>query len=293
VNETGAQLFNLMFRPGETVCVSCNKYGYHSIPLENAINGPITLVPPTDNAEWMYPKPEELILTALNPIKGFRQDLNCTAFRNFLIEMDYGPLTEQAAYIKKLGMPYSAIVFSGNKSLHFLISLDTDLPSEKVYRVFSEWILNIVTLADQNTKNPSRSIRIPGAYREPGKLQTLVEFNGSVKVKDLADWLRRHPGEKPKEKQQHIVSKTPDFNGIKPWVCKVLIDGIRPPNRNKQWFSVAVAFALSGYSDDDTVDLLRAYFSPDRDFKEKEWEITVRSAFKWTYKRKSNAKESK
>jgi len=293
MNETGKQLFNLMFRPGETICVSSNKYGYHSIPLENAINGPVTLLPPTDKSETIYPKPEELILVALNPINGFRQDVNCTTFRNFLVEMDYGPLPEQLSYIKKLGMPYSAIVFSGNKSLHFLISLDTDLPNEKIYRAFSEWILNIITLADQNTKNPSRSIRIPGAYREPGKLQTLNELKGPVKIEELTKWLRWHPGEKPKEKQVHIISGEPDFTRIKGWVTKALKEGIKPPNRNKQWFCIAIEFALTGYTDDYTVEQLRQYYSPDRDFKEKEWETTVRSAFKWTRERKSDAKESK
>lgn len=286
MHETAKQLFSLMFKPGETVCVSHNKFGYHSIPLKNAINGPITLVPPTDKSEWQYPKPEELTLLALNPIKGFRQDLNCTAFRSFLVEMDYGPLPEQLAYVKKLGMPYSAVIFSGNKSLHFLTTLDTDLPSEDVYRIFSEWILNIMTLADQNTKNPSRSIRIPGAYREPGKKQILVESHGLVKINDLVSWLNKHPEAKPKEKQERIISEDADFSKVKGWVCKALKDGIMPPNRNKQWFSVGVEFALSGFNEEYTIEVLRPYFSPDRDFKEREWKTTIRSAFKWTYERK-------
>lgn len=286
MHETGQRLLRLMFKPGETVCVSHNKYGWHSIPLENAINGPITLVPPTDNIQWQYPKPEELTLAALNPIKGFRQDMNCTAFRSFLIEMDYGPLPEQLAYVKKLGMPYSAVVFSGNKSLHFLITLDHDLPSENVYRQFSEWILNVMTLADQNTKNPSRSIRMPGAYREPGKQQTLQEFNGLVKIGELVAWLMKYPDAKPKEQEVRGISEVPNYDKIKPWVKAALVAGVLPPNRNKKWFSIAVDFALSGYDEEYTMEVLRNYFSPDRDFKEREWKTAIRSAFKWTYERK-------
>jgi hypothetical protein len=180
MHETAKQVFNLMFRPGETVCVSPNKFGYHSIPLENAINGPVVLVPTADSVAKRglvfedaieRIESDKVILCALNPIKGYRDDLSCTAFRNFLVEMDTGSIDDQLAYIKKLGMPYSAAIFSGNKSVHFLLSLDKDLPSENVYRALAEWILNIVTLADQNTKNPSRSIRVPGAYREPNKQQ--------------------------------------------------------------------------------------------------------------------------
>lgn len=288
MHETGQKLLNLMFRSGETICVSHNKYGYHSIPLENAINGPVTLVPPDDKHDYEYPQTDQLILVALNPIKGFRQDVNCTAYRNFLIEMDYGPLPEQMAYMKKLGMPYSAAIFSGNKSIHFLVSLDKDLPNENTYRFFAEWILGIVSLADQNTKNPSRSIRMPGAYREPGKKQLLIEMPGTIKLDDLVAWLKRYPDSKPKEKQERKISDKPDFEKIKPWICEKVYSGIRPPNRNKQWFTVGVEFALAGYSEDDTLDRLQKYFEPDRDFKQREWETSIKSAFKWTYERKQS-----
>lgn len=285
-----------MFRPGETVCISHNQYGYHSIPLDNAINGPVVLVPTQDSLDKRKItleegierlEPIQLTLCALNPIKGYREDLNCTAFRNFLVEIDFGPLAQQMAYIKKLEMPYSAIVFSGNKSLHFLISLDTDLPSESVWRHLSEWVLNIVTLADQNTKNPSRSIRIPGAWREPSKKQRIVEFKGPVSLKDLGAWLNQYPEAKPKGKEKRQVSEKHDFSRIKPWVVERLMNGLdASKGRNKQWFSIACEFALAGYSEDDTIDILMDFFSPDRDFKEKEWKTSINSGFKYIYARK-------
>lgn len=295
IHETGKQLLSLMFRPGETICVSPNKYGYHSIPLENAINGPVVLLPTPDSVAkrkltWEQATeqkdPSEIILCALNPIKGYRDDLSCTAFRNFLIEMDYGPIPDQLTYVKQLGMPYSAAIFSGNKSIHFLVSLDKDLPSEALYRVFSEWILNVATLADQQTKNPSRSIRVPGAFREPGKQQTLMEYHGPVSLESLTNWLKAHPNAKPVKKQRNQISAEPNFDRVKRWVASTLVNGIRPPNRNKQWFVIAIEFALCGYSEDDTIRLLSPYFEPDRDFREKEWEVTIHSAFKYTYERK-------
>jgi hypothetical protein len=295
MHETAKQVLSLMFRKDETVCVSQNQFGYHSIPLENAMNGPVILVPTPDSIakrkltlEQATEKIDSNAITmcALNPIKGYREDLNCTAFRNFLIEMDTGSIDEQLAYVRKLGMPYSAAIFSGNKSAHLLLSLDMDLPSENVYRTFAEWILNIATLADQNTKNPSRSIRVPGAFREPGKQQILLEYRGVIKTSDLVNWLKQHPQEKPEEKPKYTVSKTLDFDRVKPWICKMLVDGVSSPNRNKKWFTVGVEFALSGMEIDDILKKLRAYFQPDRDFKEKEWETSIRSGFKYAHERK-------
>lgn len=275
-----------MFRPGERACVSVNQFSSHSIPLDNILGDKVTLVSPNDKVLNKTVSTDDLVLVALNPMKsGFRLDENASSFRNFLVEMDYGSIPEQMAYIKKMGLPYSAVVFSGNKSLHFLLSLDTDLPSEGVYRKFSEWILNIITLADQNTKNPSRSIRIPGAKRDTGKYQELIEFNGPVKLETLTDWLKKHPDAKPKEKQRRTVSDKPNFDLIKPWVSRVLVEGITS-KRNARWYAVSYEFFLTGHDLDSTIEILGAYFSPDPDFKEREWEATIKSAYKAVYERK-------
>jgi len=43
---------------------------------------------------------------------------------------------------------------------------------------------------------------------------------------------------------------------------------------------------LAGYSEDDTIDYLANYFTPDRTFREKEWKTSIKSAFKYIYSRK-------
>lgn len=295
MDETGKKLLNMMFREGERICVSHNKFGYHCIPLQNAQSGEVTLIPTPEscakrNMDWNerayeHVNSSELILVALNPIEGFREDKNCVAFRNFLVEMDVGPIKEQMEYIKKMGMPYSAAVFSGGKSIHYLISLTEDLPSEEHWRRVNEWILGILTLADENCKNPSRSIRIPGAYREPGKKQRLVEIKEKVSLKDLADWLNKYPNAKPKVKEKReIINGEVNFNKLKKWVINALINGLDPTKgRNKQWFAIACDFALAGYTEDDTLDILSRYFQEDRDFKEREWKMAIKSGFKYIY----------
>ena len=278
--EQGEKLLKLMFRPGETVCVSPNKYGYHSIPLENIFLENVTLVPPDAKYPIETCPSNELRLVALNPIKGFRQDNNCTAYRNFLIEMDVGPLPQQLAYIEKIGMPYSAAVFSGGKSLHFLISLDIDLPDQKTWRIIAEWILGIATAADQMTKNPSRSIRIPGPVRDQSR-QVMARYKGAVAFSELRKWLEAHPDQRPKPKVKKQPSGKHDFNRIAPWVIKRLTEGLDPTKgRNGQWYAIAYEFALAGYSEDGTIEILSEYYSEDPDFKEKEWLTAIDSAFK-------------
>jgi hypothetical protein len=295
MHETGVKLLNLMFREGETVCVSPNQYGFHSVPLSMALSERVTLVPPnpwqgkTIEESIQYCNSSELRLVALNPIKGFREDNNCLAYRNFLVEMDEGPLKQQYDYIKALEMPYSAIVFSGGKSLHYLITLDKDLPDEKTWRKVSEWILAIVTLADPNTKNPSRSIRIPGPARDQKK-QTLVEFKGPVTTGALSGWLGRYPHLIPREREKRVRMEgvDPRLENMNPWVVKVLTYGLDPTKgRNKQWFAIACEFALAGFSEDDTFDILESFYQEDRDFKRREWKSAVRSGFKFIYEGKN------
>lgn len=297
MHETGKRILNLMFKAGETICVSPNKYGYHSIPLENVLSDTVTLVPTPDSAAkrkktweecFEQCQTDDLTLVALNPIKGWRDDISVTAYRSFLVEMDYGPLKEQVDYIKRIGLPYSALIFSGSKSIHCLITLDQDLPSYEVYYTLAEWILGAATMADPNTKNPSRSIRIPGAEREPGKKQLLVEYQGPVKLTDLSAWLAAHPEAKPVKQEKRAISDEPiDLSRMKPWVAHRLHYGLDPTKgRNKQWFSIACEFALAGYSEEDAMNLLASYFTPDRDFKEREWKTSIKSAYKYIYERR-------
>lgn len=285
MHQTGKQLLSLMFRPGEEICVSPNKWGYHSVDLDQAQSDKVTLYSPTEGKEVQYCDSDDLTLVALNPIKGFRRDENCTAYRNFLIELDFGSMEDQRFYIERqIKLPFSAAIFSGNKSLHYLISLDQDLPSEKIYRYIAEWILNIATAADQNIKNPSRSIRIPGAFREPGKQQQLKEFKGIVALKELKDFLKAYPQAKPRPKRQIEPSSRADVKLLKPWATFMYLNGLDPKKpRNSQWFALACEFALAGFSESDTITILSPKFSEDSDFKEKEWLNTIHSGFKHIY----------
>lgn len=280
MHKNGIKILNLMFRPNESICVSDNKYAFHSIPLKNIFNKTITLTSPNNNIMNRTISTDTIRLVALNPISGIRNDENCTAYRNFLVEIDNFHPKEQIKYINKLKLPYSASIFSGNKSIHFLISLSKDIPNELEWRLLAEWTLKIVNAADQNTKNPSRSIRIPGPTRNDKK-QMLIKYNGPVKNKDFIDWLKSNKSSYPGRKKIVHYDGNIDSSKIKKWVLDKLLYGVdTTKGRNSQWYAIAYEFALSGLPEDRTIKYLRKSFIPERDFKEKEWLSTIKSAYK-------------
>lgn len=277
---SGKQLLQLLFNEGESVCVSHDGYGYHSVPSENLDYSVLELDNPNKEIGDKTISVDEVQLVALNPMSGYRRDEFCTAFRSFLVEMDEGPLPDQLRYVREMGMPYSACVFSGGKSLHFAITLSSDLPNYEVYYFYSTWILNVMKKADQNTKNPSRSIRLAGQIRG-GQEQRLVEMKGRVDLDVLNAWLSKYQGFKPTgffTKKKEGVQGLNTRRRLPRWVKKELRTGLdMSKGRNRRWFQIASEFGKAGYDDQETVDFLDNYFTPEYDFKRPEWVTTIKS----------------
>lgn len=283
MDETGKKLLKLMFNEGETVCPHPNKYSYHSMPLANAMDGKITLVSRDPEQPIRYCDSSKLLLIGINPIEGFREDDSVTKFRSFLWEIDVGTIPQQLAYFKQLNVPISAQVFSGSKSVHAITVLDEDLPDEKYWRMLNEWALNVMTLCDQNCKNPSRSVRIPGALREPGKKQRLISIGNRITLKDFMDWLAPYEHLRPIPKAKRVRSGDGNPDRLSGW-AKRQLDPNGPginfrKGRNQTWYALAMDFALAGYSEDQAIDMLGEHYEEERDFKEREWLRTIRSAY--------------
>lgn len=262
--------------------MSDNKFGHHSVPLDTVLAGNVTLLSPNNDVSIRTCESTDLILAAINPIQGFRLDHNVYKFRTFLWEIDTGTIKEQIKYFDYIGLPLSAKVFSGNKSVHAVTVLDEDLANEEEYRELYNWALKILTLCDQNCRNPSRSVRIPGAYREPGKKQRLISLGSRVSLKDFKGWLSQYGHLKPKPKEKRpFVEGEADYSQLSVWARIQLSKGIDfRKGRNATWYALAYDFALAGYSEDHAINILGQFFQEERDFKEKEWEITISSAYK-------------
>ena len=111
MRECTHKVLDLFFKPNETICVSHNDYGYHSVE-QNSLSGTIEQISPKEDRDPEYITEKDICLMAINPINGFRRDENVTAYRSFMVELDDGPLSEQMEYVKNSGLPYSVCVFS-------------------------------------------------------------------------------------------------------------------------------------------------------------------------------------
>ena len=278
----GQALLKLLFNEGEQICVSNSQKAYRSIPLEQAMEGQLTLMGQAEGQKDNICQSSDLILCSVNPIKGPRLDCNVTAYRTFLIEIDTGSIPVQIATLKHLKMPWSAQIFSGGKSVHTAIILDEDLPNEKTYRNVFQWIFNIATMIDKNCVNPSRMIRIPGAYREPGKKQRLIQLKKRITHKELFGWLNTYEHLRPVGKpKREIVAGQADYDKLSKWAKNMMIRGINfKHGRNITWFGLAAKFAEAGFTEEEAIQELGKRFEEEYDFKEKEWLLTIASAFK-------------
>jgi hypothetical protein len=294
VDPTGQSLLKLLFNEGENICVSHNEYGYHSVPLEEVLSKEsITLIPTEESCKkrkiefcpenYDHVRTDNLIMVALNPIRGYRVDANVTSIRSFLIELDVGSIKDQQGTISHLKMPFSAQVFSGNKSIHTVITLSEDLQDEKTYRLIAEWIFRIITLADSSCKNPSRSVRIPGSHRNNGKKQRLIRIKERVTPKELMDWLNKYEHLRPKAREKKVVAPgQADFSRLSTWARIQLTKGIdfAKRGRNQTFFGLAYDLALAGFTEENAIEMLTERFTEEHDFKEKELLTTIGSAFK-------------
>ncbi len=290
------RFLKLFIDENETFCVSPNKYGYHSVGWDVLKEKSFKLVPPPSDDPTKENKTLDLpfskmSMLALNPVSGFRRDENVTAFRSFLVEMDSGLLKDQYEYVKGSELPYSACVFSGGKSLHFAVCLDSSLGSLENYSFVAQWILNILKKADQQTKNPTRCIRMPDVQRPRGSMQKLLEIKERISFETLNAWLSQYPDCRP----QIYVPNTdevvyPDVDELPRWVIKALSMGVSEysakygKGRNDTWFKIFSEMAKQGRSAEESMRSLEKDFSPERDFGVREWRTIAHSAVKGKHK---------
>lgn len=143
---------------------------------------------------------------SINPMKKgtTRKGINVTRFSNFLFEMDKYNKKEQAAIIKRSGLPWSTAVDSGNKSLHFIVALEEDLGERSLYTAYFKAINSVLTKygadIDEGCKDPGRFTRSPFGVntkdslveRKPNihdRVQKVAAVKGRVTQKQLDNWL--------------------------------------------------------------------------------------------------------
>lgn len=233
--------YSTLFDPEDNTCFADSAYGNTLYPVAEV-----------DEVEPYYKK---LQYFSINPMAEgtTRADANVVKYRNFLIEFDGLSLEDQLKHVKHLKMPYSAVTFSGNKSYHFIISLEVPLESRKHYDFVARWIYNILgNGVDTKNKNPSRFSRVPnGTNQKTQAEQSLCKVTKRIDNNSLEAWLLAHPEHQPEAKPQYEYvppSEVADYMLLSRWTRYLLDNGIYEGKRNDTFYKMAFDFQKAGYS---------------------------------------------
>ena len=201
------EFFEKLFKPGEGICtgdayaISVKSYAtegqYFSInPL--AVNR---------DYDWAR-KPEER-----SEYVGRRADINVTAFRSFMFEIDSLDLESQLSLFRNSKIPFTSIVYSGGKSYHAILSVDESVVNdehtlgaiEDYKRLWKRLEAQLTkearqsginfngTLIDGSCKNPSRLSRYPDFLRSNGNYQSLVQLVDAISLEEFNDLIEECP----------------------------------------------------------------------------------------------------
>lgn len=125
-------------------------------------------------------------------------------FNTFVIEYDDGATTdEQAKRFLKHDLPFSFLVWSGNKSVHAWVILDQDVSREE-FLDCQAMLCSIFPTADKSVlKTPNKLVRFPsvdGEYNQP-----ILEYRGAVKKESFVEWLKSRALEVIDEKIKTVM----------------------------------------------------------------------------------------
>jgi RecA-family ATPase len=177
------KLLTAVFAEGEGVRMELARTG--SDGRENPTTGGIVLT----REEWLrklndhngnpngFLKTSEKngIFVSVNPMKiGGTKDKDVTVFRHALLEFDNISQVEQWGIIRASNIPCSAVIASGNKSLHAWVKVDAtdrnefDERVKILYEHFADY------KPDPANKNPSRFSRLPNCERGQKRQELLA-----------------------------------------------------------------------------------------------------------------------
>ena len=193
---------------------------------------------------------------SINPMdrNKTRSDSAVILYRNILIEIDKMPVEHQQAHIQGMQMPYSTAVFSGSKSVHYIISLETPLENEALYRALVKRVYKAVgdSIVDQSCKNPSRFSRLPGHIRsDTGREQQLLAINSRVPNSVLEEWLLSR-GVGPEDIWENLTpekrSEYKNPSRLRGTTKNFLMFGADQGEWNHRLFSAAADLCRCGYN---------------------------------------------
>ena len=164
-----------------------------------------------------YGKKCEHAYLSINPIKlnKTRSKNNVAVYRNMLFEIDAilnddlkpildengkeipMPHKDQAKFMNDRGLPWSTMLDTANKSIHYTVSLETPAPSTEVYDAIWDTISQILgNRTDNKVKHCGAVGRAPGAIRKDKlvvpKEQRVLRVRNRISMETLEAWFAKH-----------------------------------------------------------------------------------------------------
>jgi hypothetical protein len=263
MESTTENFFKILFDEGEYTCFTSSPKGTKVFPVNDkrVWSCEYFCLNPLDGHKDNDPHQEWH-----SPDKPRRADVNVTNFRNILLEMDTLSPQEQLSFISnEAKLPHSTAVYSGGKSIHFIISLEEPLSSKdqytdlvcKIYKALNKIRPDVI---DQANKNPSRLTRTPNAFREDkNKTQELLYVRTRIPNSQVIDWLKRNLTEEELlgVKKPYVASSYNLAGHLSPWAKNVMMGGIPMGQRNTTCFKLACEFFRQGWSHDEILTTLQ------------------------------------
>jgi RecA-family ATPase len=193
----------------------------------------------------------------MNPVcKDGASNDDVTAFRHVLVEFDRDTAGEviakdvQFGAIVSSGLPVSAVIDSGNKSIHAWVRVDAPDAGEYRRRVDIVWDWLEGLSLDKKNKNPSRLSRCPGGWRTVDgekRQQHLIALG--LGARSWEEWERAHsPDGLPKIVSAAEFMATPRSEppqivaGVLHQGCKMIIGGAS--KARKSWTLIDLAVSV-------------------------------------------------
>lgn len=205
------ELFNIIFRPGEFIGYG-SQYDNKVYPIPSESGPEYYTINPIDGVkDWEHYAREHYSEDVPR-----RADMNVSSFRNFVFEMDGLPLEDQRKILESSGIPWAGLVFSGGKSIHAILAVESDLgfeahAREGLFEYKLAWkricaYLNFhaksigysieerQSFIDKSCQNPSRYTRFPNSIRpDKGVLQEVLYLGTRMPNKEFEAFLSQCP----------------------------------------------------------------------------------------------------
>lgn len=148
----------------------------------------LSKLPPCSIKKGLFVSKQECVESVDKP---WASNDSIKAFNTFATEIDIAGMSidDQVTMIKESGFPFSALYFSGSKSVHAISKIDGEF-TENEYREISEVLHCVFPNCDWNViENPNQFVRLPVINQFYN--QFLIDFQGVIEKSRFVSWVKR------------------------------------------------------------------------------------------------------